>query len=159
MYDAVSAFGDLASLASREGKYEKSELRKKELAALDVSANIEKGWALIAWAETSGNDTDWTKARSHFEALSGQFPGNDVVAAGVLNGVGRTLMRTDPRAAYMKFVEAEVTYFNARSEVARAYYLKAQALKAMGGATNNQRAEEALKDLRKFFPDSPFARK
>jgi ferritin-like protein len=59
----------------------------------------------------------------------------------------------------MKFVEAHVTYFNARSEVARAYYLKALALDAMGGATNKQRAEEARKELRKFFPESPFARK
>jgi len=157
--DAVSAFGDLASLAGREGKYEKSEARKATLATLETSANVEQGWALVAWAETSGSDSDWTKARSHFEALASKFPGNEMVAAAVLNGVGRTLMKSDPRAAYLKFVEAQVTYFNARSEVARAFYLKALALKAMGGATNKQRAEEALKELRKFFPDSPFARK
>jgi hypothetical protein len=67
-------------------------------------------------------------------------------------------MEEDPRAALMDFVQAEVRYFNARTEVARALYLKAKALRKMGGPTNNQRAEEALKELRKFYPDSPFAR-
>ncbi|MEN8148358.1 MAG: hypothetical protein ABFS86_00960 [Planctomycetota bacterium] len=154
--EAVSAFGDLAALAAREGKYVKNERRKADLAELEISGAVEQGWALIAAAETTGA---WDKAKSHFDGLAGHYPGNEAVAAAVLNGVGMTLMKTDPRAAYMKFCEAQVTNFNARTEVARALYLKAQALKAMGGATNNQRAEEALKELRKFYPDTPFARK
>jgi outer membrane protein assembly factor BamD (BamD/ComL family) len=133
----------------------KSELRKNALRKIEISAAVEQGWALIASAEVTG---DWDKAKSHFNGLATQYPGDETVSAAVLNGIGMTLMKTDPRAAYMKFVEAQVTHFNARSEVARALYLKAQALKAMGGTANNQRAEEALKELRKFFPDSPFAR-
>ena len=153
--EAVSAYGDLSSLAAREGKYVKNALRKAALAKYEVSGAVEQGWALIAAAEVTGG---WDKAKSHFQALEGKFPGNETVAAAVLNGVGRTLMKSDPRAAYMMFCKAQVTQFNARTEVARALYLKSQALKAMGGATNNQRAEEALKELRKFYPETPFAR-
>lgn len=85
------------------------------------------------------------------------------MSAAILNGVGRALMETDPRAAVMKFAEAEVTYFSARNEVARALYLKAQALDKMartektGTTRYRTMAEQARKELRDFYPESVWA--
>jgi hypothetical protein len=74
-------------------------------------------------------------------------------------------MDTDPRAAVMKFAEAEVTHFSARNEVARALYLKSKAYRMMaekdkaGSSRYRTMAEQATKELREFYPDSVWAGK
>jgi hypothetical protein len=54
-------------------------------------------------------------------------------------------------------VEAEVVYFTARSEGARALHLKAKALEKLGGSRNRRMADLALKELREFYPGSEWA--
>jgi len=153
--DAVNGYRDLVLLAKREEKYVEGR-RKQRLNEIEISAAVEQGWALVAWAETSGNDSDWEKAKAHFQGLRGQYPRSDRVAAAALNGVGRVLLESDPREALHKFVEAEVTRFTARTEVARALWLKAKALSRMGGA-NKAAAERALEELRTYYPESRWA--
>jgi tetratricopeptide (TPR) repeat protein len=160
--EAVSAFENLVSSAQRELKWAKGEVLQKALAGQEVEAAVAQGWAQVAMAEDSGSQSDWDKARKYFEGLPNQsesYRGSAQVAAAVLNGVGRCLLDKDPRAALLKFVEAEVRYFTARTEVGRALYLKAKALEKLGGTRNRKMAEQALKDLREFYPGSEWARK
>ena len=117
---------------------------------------MEQGWARVSWAESSGMQSTWDQAKSTFEGLLAKYPDSELVKAAALNGVGRCLLEKDARAALLKFTEAEVVRFSARKEVARALYLKAKALRKMGRAKN---ADQALKDLREFFPDSEWANK
>ncbi len=158
---AVSAFESLVSSAQRELKWAKGDLLRTTLAKQEIEAAVAQGWSKVAMAEASGSASDWNKARAYFEGLpnrSDTYRGSDEVAAAVLNGIGRCLLDKDPRAALLKFTEAEVSHFGARTEVARALYLKAKALQKLGGTRNRRMAEQAQKDLREFYPGSEWAR-
>mgnify|MGYP003572647351 CR=1 FL=1 len=157
--EAVNAYESLSALAQREGRFVKGEARKKKLADLEVEAAVEQGWAMVAWAESSKAASDWTNAESYFDGLAAKYGNNEHVQAAVLNGKGRCELEKDPRTALALFIKAEVVYFVARAEVARALYLKSLALQKLGGARNRSKAEQALKDLKKFYPDSEWARK
>jgi tetratricopeptide (TPR) repeat protein len=160
--EAGSAFENLVSTAQRELKYAKGQVVLKALARQEIEAAVAQGWAKVATAEASGSASDWAKAKAYFEGLpskSEAYRASDEVAAAVLNGIGRCLLDTDPRAALLKFTEAEVSHFAARDEVARALYLKAKALDKLGGSRNLRMAEQALKDLREFYPGSEWVRK
>ena len=160
--EAVSAFENLVSSARRELKWAKGDLQQTAIAKQEIEAAVAQGWAKVAMAENSGSASDWKKARQYFEGLpskSDTYRGSDEVAAAVLNGIGRCLLDTDPRAALMNFTQAEVAHFTARNEVARALYLKALALQKLGGSRNRRMAEQAQKDLREFYPGSEWARK
>jgi len=160
--EAVSAFENLVSSAQRELRWAKGDLLRKTLAKQEIEAAVAQGWSKVAMAEASGSASDWSKAKAYFEGLpnkSDTYRGSDEVAAAVLNGIGRCLLDSDPRAALLKFTEAEVSYFGARNEVARALYLKAQALNKLGGSRNRRMAEQAQKDLREFYPGSEWARR
>ena len=82
-----------------------------------------------------------------------------LVAAAILNGIGRCKLDDDPRAALEMFIQAEVAHFGSRIEVARALYLKAQALEKLGGERNLQMARKAREELREFYPGSRWASK
>lgn len=159
---AVSAFENLVSSAQRELKWAKGDILRKHLARQEIEAAVAQGWAKVAMAEASDSASDWSKAKAYFQSLPSQsetYRGSDEVAAAVLNGVGRCMLDTDPRAALLMFTEAEVSHFSARNEVARALYLKAKALEKLGGTRNRRMAEQAHKDLREFYPGSEWARK
>jgi len=156
--EAVNAFESLSALAQREGRFVKGEVRKAKLSTFEVEAAVEKGWAMVAWAESSKSGADWDKARTYFDGLVAKYGNNEHVQAAVLNGTGRCLLETKPRAALDKFIQAEVVYFNARTEVARALYLKSLAFRKLGGPKNRSKADQALKDLKKYYPDSEWAR-
>jgi len=156
---AVSAYTSLEVTAKRELKWAKGDRRIKLLEAVAEDAAVEQGWALVARAEFTGQATDWGKANSYFGTLTGKYPKSERVAAAKLNGEGRCGLDEDPRAALLKFVQAEVIHFSARKEVARALYLKSLAYDKLGGARNKKMAEEARRELREVFPDSEWAKK
>lgn len=162
--DAGNAWQDLVLSAQRELKYAKNAQVQKKLTALETAGAVEQGWAKISRAESTGASSDWDEAKRYFETLGARYPDNESVSAAILNGVGRALMETDPRAAVMKFAEAEVVHFTARGEVARALYLKAKAYEKMaetektGSTRYRTMAEEARKELREFYPDSIWAK-
>lgn len=162
--DAGNAWQDLVLSAQRELKYVKNAQAEKKLTALETAGAVEQGWAKIARAESTGSASDWDEAKRYFESLDARYPDNESVSAAILNGVGRALMETDPRAAVMKFAEAEVVHFTARNEVARALYLKSKAYDKMaetersGSTRYRTMAEEARKELREFYPDSIWAK-
>jgi tetratricopeptide (TPR) repeat protein len=160
--EAVTAFENLVASAQRELKWAKGDLFQTAIAKQEIEAAVAQGWSKVATAEASKSASDWKKAQQYFEGLpqkSDTYRGSDEVAAAVLNGVGRCLLDSDPRAALLKFTEAEVSHFSARNEVARALYLKAKALQKLGGSRNRRMAEQALKDLREFYPGSEWVRK
>ena len=157
--DAITAFDSLVALSQRELRYASGDILKGRLVKEEISGAVEGGWARISWAESSGEDSRWNEARAYFEKLRTQYPDSDQVAAAALNGIGRCILEKNPREALLRFVEAEVVHFTARSEGARSFYLKAMALEKLGGSRNREMAEQAQKDLREFYPDSEWAAK
>lgn len=162
--DAGNAWQDLVLSAQRELKYAKNQQVQRKLTALETEGAVEQGWAKVARAESTGSASDWDDAKRYFESLGARYKDNESVSAAILNGTGRALMETDPRAAVMKFAEAEVLHFTARNEVARALYLKSKAYEKMaetektGSTRYRTMAEEARKELREFYPDSIWAK-
>ncbi len=159
--EAVTAFENTAALAQREFRFAKGERWQQELKKAEVEAVVEQGWARVAWAESSNQKQDWDRARDYFAGIGPKYSGSDHVSAAVLNGLGRCMMDSDPRGALLKFIEAEVKYFTARTEVARALWLKAQVYRKLpaDNPRNKLMADEAIRDLKTYYPDSPWAKK
>jgi tetratricopeptide (TPR) repeat protein len=157
--EAVTAFDNVVALAQREIRFAKPEKWQKELRAAEIDAVVEQGWARVGWAEASGAKPDWDRAKDYFSGLAAKYPEETMVKAAVLNGLGRCLLDDKPRDALLRFAEAEVTCFTARREVARALWLKSQALTKIGGDWSKRMAEEARKELRQYYPETEWARK
>jgi tetratricopeptide (TPR) repeat protein len=156
MGGAATEYADLARFAEgAAGKAAADSAERRELEALRVNGLVSQGWALYGKAEKSKSGPDVDAARKHFEGLLGATGGSVAGKAAAFNGLGGILLLDGkPQKAIERFVEVEVTMFQAPDEVARALYYKALAYDRLG---NGAGREQALKDLAEFYPWSEWA--
>ncbi|MHC4923906.1 MAG: hypothetical protein ACYTG4_07485, partial [Planctomycetota bacterium] len=127
----------------------------KTLADLKVSALVSQGWALFARAESSKSTTDVASARAFFGSLQAKVGTNVAGRAAANNGRGALLLlEGKSKEALALFVEVEVTMFAVPGEVTRALWYKSKAYEALG---NTKGRDEALADLKEFYPWSEWA--
>ena len=75
--------------------------------------------------------------------------------AAAVNGIGSLLLlEGKAQKALERFIQVEVTMFQAPDEVARALWYKSKAFDALGNAVGR---EQAMKDLSEFHPSSEWA--
>ena len=151
---AAAEYQDLAKFAeAAASKAAPGSPERHELDGLKASGQVSSAWALFGRAEKSKSPADLDASKKAFDALS--MGGSHIGAAAAANGLGALLLlEGKAQKALEKFVEVEVTRFQAPDEVARALWYKAKAYDALG---NQPGREQAVKDLAEFYPSSEWA--